>query len=169
MMLIYSTKPENKGGIFLLLFTVMGFIAAISFGSLLLECSKISDILIIILILFVVGAGLCYILDEAVWQMFGKEICECDDTKIIITRRRLFKRRKMILWNEITNISLYDTNNLQEIFFSFTLAGSFQNTIQLRYGNGKKYKCGANLSKIQAQNVIKLLKSKKQMISVGEK
>lgn len=169
MIHIYSTKPENKGGIFLLLFSVMGFIAAISFGSLLLDCSKISDIVIIILILLVVGVGLWYMLDEAVWQMFGKEKCECDDTKIIITRHRVFKIKKVIPRSEITNISLYDTNNLRERFFSFTLSGSSQNTILLRYGNGRKYKCGANLTKSQARNAIKLLKSKKQRINVGEK
>ena len=151
---VYSTKPENKGGFFLLLMSFAGLIMVYGYGSILLDCSKISDIVIVSLILFAIFAWIYYFLDEAIWLMFGKEKCEYDDTKIVITKHRLFKRRKEIPWNEITDISLYSPGLIVEIITYPSLVGTPQGTILIKYGKGKKYKCGVNLGRIKAQKVI---------------
>ena len=157
---VYSTKPENKGGFFLLLMSFAGLIMVYGYGSILLDCSKISDIVIVSLILFAIFAWIYYFLDEAIWLMFGKEKCEYDDTKIVITKHRLFKRRKEIPWNEITDISLYSPGLIVELFTYPSLTGTPQGTILIKYGKGKKYKCGVNLGRIKAQKVIEMLKDK---------
>ena len=115
---VYSTKPENKGGVFLLVTILAGLFLVYGYVSILLDCSKISDIVIVSLILFAIFAWIYYFLDEAIWLMFGKEKCEYDDTKIVITKHRLFKRRKEIPWNEITDISLYSPGLIVELFTS---------------------------------------------------
>lgn len=154
MMLIYSTKPENKGGIFLLLMSFGGLFMVYGYGSLLLDCRKISDIVIISLVFLAISAQIYYFLDEAIWQMFGKEKCEYDDTKIVITKQRLFKRRKEIPWSEIADISLHSPNIIVELFTYPSLVGIPQGSILIKYGNGKKYKCGVGLDRIKAQKVI---------------
>ena len=113
---VYSTKPENKGGVFLLLTILAGLFLVYGYVSILLDCSSISDIVIVSLILFAIFAWIYYFLDEAIWLMFGKEKCEYDDSKIVITKHRLFKRRKEIPWNEITDISLYSPGLIVELF-----------------------------------------------------
>ena len=155
---VYSTKPENKGGFFLLLMSFAGLIMVYGYGSILLDCSKISDIVIVSLVLFAILAWNYYILDEAIWLMFGKEKCEYDDTKIVITKH--LKRRKEIPWNEITDISLYSPGLIVELFTYPSLTGTPQGTILIKYGKGKKYKCGVNLGRIKAQKVIEMLKDK---------
>ena len=157
---VYSTKPENKGGFFLLLMSFAGLIMVYGYGSILLDCSKISDIVIVSLVLLAILAWIYYFLDEAIWLMFGKEKCEYDDTKIVITKHRLFKRRKEIPWNEITDISLYSPGLIVELFTYPSLTGTPQGTILIKYGKGKKYKCGVNLGRIKAQKVIEMLKDK---------
>ena len=164
MTIIYSTKPENKSGFILLLMSLGGLFLAFGYGSLLLDCSKISDIVIVSLILLSIGTWIYYILDEAIWQMFGKEKCEYNDKCIIITKHRIFKSRKVILWSEITNISLYTPTKIWEIITFFSLSGTSQDTILFRYRKGKKYKCGANLNRIQAQRAIRLLVNKNPII-----
>ena len=151
---VYSTKPENKGGFFLLLMSFAGLIMVYGYGSILLDCSKISDIVIVSLVLLAIFAWIYYFLDEAIWLMFGKEKCEYDDTKIVITKHRVFKRRKEIPWNEITDISLYSPGLIVELFTYPSLTGTPQGTILIKYGKGKKYKCGVNLGRIKAQKVI---------------
>lgn len=151
---VYSTKPENKGGVFLLLTILAGLFLVYGYVSILLDCSKISDIVIVSLILFAIFAWIYYFLDEAIWLMFGKEKCEYDDSKIVITKHRLFKRRKEIPWNEITDISLYSPGLIVELFTYPSLTGTPQGTILIKYGKGKKYKCGVNLDRIKAQKVI---------------
>ena len=134
---VYSTKPENKGGFFLLLTILAGLIMVYGYGSILLDCSKISDIVIVSLVLLAILAWNYYILDEAIWLMFGKEKCEYDDSKIVITKHRLFKRRKEIPWNEITDISLYSPGLIVELFTYPSLTGTPQGTILIKYGKGK--------------------------------
>ena len=165
---VYSTKPENKGGFFLLLTILAGLIMVYGYGSILLDCSKISDIVIVSLILLAIGGWIYYFLDEAIWQIFGKEKCECNDMMIIITRQRLLKKRKVIYWNEITNISLYKPNKIWDIISFFTIVGSSQNTILIQYGSKKKYKCGVNLNPIQVQKVIKMLVNQNANINLNK-
>ena len=145
-----------------------GLFVAFGYGSLLLDCSKISDVVIVSLILFAIGAWIYYILDEAIWQMFGKEKCEYNDKCIIITKHRIFKSRKVILWSEITNISLYTPTKIWKIITFFSLSGTSQNTILFRYRKGKKYKCGANLNQIHAKKIISSLVSQKQTMNFNK-
>lgn len=169
MILIYSKEMKNKRwGVSLLWCALSVFLAFIFFLVLIVgfmvDSSNIWDVVFLPIPLILPLCLVYYNLDEGIWQLTGKEICECDDKGIVITKHRLFKRQKYIPWSEITKIYLYSPNIYLELLRLIYFHQNFyeiksQSTIVLRYGNGKKYKCGTNLSKTQAQKAIKLLKS----------
>lgn len=161
MKIVYSTKPENKSGFILLLLAVLAiiilFFIVIEEGDILFDLNIFSEITIIVVLLFILMGWVYYFLDEAIWQLLGEEDCECNDEILVITKRRLFKRKKVIRWSDITHITEYVPNKIVQIFTYCTITGVSQNTILIQYGEGKQYRCGVNLKKKQIQNSIKML------------
>ena len=165
MSLIYEAKPENKSGFILSLLSIAGvvllFIIVHEEGLFFCDLNKPSDILIIsVLFLFICG-WLLFIIDEAFWQIFGRETCECQNMEIIITKYRLIKRKKIIRWSEITNISEYNPNLIWGIITFYTIAGTKQDTLIIHYGKGKKYSFGVNLTPKQVNAVVRFIIDKK--------
>ena len=79
------------------------------------DSSNIWDVVFLPIPLLLPLCLVYYNLDEGIWQLTGKEICECDDKGIVITKHRLFKRQKYIPWSEITKIYLYSPNIYLEL------------------------------------------------------
>ncbi len=160
-MLVYSTKPENKSGLFLLLLSVAATFVlvyiVIEERTLLFDLNRNSDLVIVVLLVLIICTMIHYVLDEAIWQLFGEERCECDNEAIVITKRRLLKRRKVISYGDISSITEYVPNTLWQIVTYFTIAGMSQDTIMIRYGRNRKYSCGANLNKRQIQKTMETL------------
>lgn len=160
MKLLYTSKPENRGGLNLAIFL---FFIILIIGILVYEerlfmvdFGNFFDCFILIMICTVIIFFLFYLLDEAFWQMFGVEICEYDISGIRITKKSIVKKIKFIRWNEISNVSEAKIHPIWKIVTYFSLSGIPQDKIAIYYRHRKVYKCGTNLSIIQTRETLDL-------------
>lgn len=160
MKLLYTSKPENRGGLKLafFLFFIILIIGILVYEErlLMVGLGNFFDYFMILMICMVVIFFLLYLLDEAFWQMFGVEICEYDISGIRITKKSIVKKTKFIRWNEISNISEAKTHPIWKVVTYFSLAGIPQDKIAIYYGHRKVYTCGTNLSIIQIRETLDL-------------
>ena len=163
MLQIYRSKAPNQSGYLLLALTfavlsVMFLLFYID-KDILFSITVASDVVIVVLIALIICTWILYLLDEAIWQISGREECVCNGTGIIITKRRLIRRRKFIPWNVLSDVSPYTPNHLWQFITRFTVTGVPQDTIIIRYGRDQKYTCGAGLSRSQALDAINLIRN----------
>ena len=175
MKLLYTSKPENKGGWTLSVFSIFIFIII---GTLLYEerlfmegFGNYFDYAVFFVLCIIVISLLVYLIREAFWQMFGLEICEYDDNGVKITKKIIFKKRfsvhehslnkynqvsktKFIKWDEISNVTEMETPPIWNIITHFTLAGVSQNKITIHYRRRMVFRCGTNLSKAQIRDIL---------------
>lgn len=160
MKLLYTSKPENKGGwgltffsfIFILMVGILVYEECLFMGGL----ENFFDYTVFLVICIIIMILLSYLLNEAFWQIIGVEICEYDCNGVKITKKSILKKTKYIRWNEISNVSEVTIHPIWRIITHFTLSGVSQNKIAIHYKQRKIFKCGANLSKEQIRKVIEV-------------
>lgn len=162
-MQIYKSKPENRSGQILLLVSFIAIVLTllIIFSERETICcfSRVSDIVIFLVLIVLVCVWILFILDEAIWQIWGKEECSYDNQGIIVTKYRMIKKRKYIPWDAISSVSPYSPSRIWKVMTYFTISGTTQDKILIRYGNGKKFICGTNLNRIQQHDVLGILQT----------
>ena len=170
-MQIYKSKPENRSGHILLLVSFIAIVLTLliifSERETIFCFSRVSDIVIFLVLIVLVCAWILFILDEAIWQIWGKEECSYNNQGIIVTKYRMIKKRKYIPWEAISSVSPYSPSRIWKVMTYFTISGTTQDTIVIRYGNGKRYTCGTNLNRIQQREAISLLQT--QMVHCNKK
>lgn len=148
--IICTHKPENKSGFFLLILAILfGSIGiwqllAVTLTTPIFEAFGLITCLFLVIILSFI------VLDEAIWQLIGKESLLYDKTKLVVVQKRLFCRKQEIAWRDILHIDTMKQNSLWKIITYLTIAGTDQKSIQI-VTRRKKVKCGVNLSLSQVQ------------------
>ena len=160
---LYISKPENKGGVILLGFAIFVIIVLIivicTDRPMLSDIEKPTEWLVLTMLLLAVAAWVIYILDEAIWQICGAEICEYDDERIYVTKKKMVKRRWRISWSDISEVAEYSPSTVWKAVTSMTMAGTPQEKIVIRYGKGRRLKCGTNLNEIQTREAIESIRN----------
>jgi len=106
-----------------------------------------------------------YFLDIFLWLNIGKEIICTQDEKLIIKKvNRIFPRKKKICLKKIEDIYFWESKGFfkeRPILPSETwdLEWKNQRTICIKYDNGCKYYIGRHLDKVEAEELLKMLKS----------
>lgn len=155
-------SPDNIFfSILLLLFSIGWFIMLFSFIFFMITNYQIHQALNRLFEFILLGVIPGYIvgllfLDLAIYRLFGKEVIEIRDVKLIIRKKnRIINRTKKITLNKIRNIEIWKTKNyllnIEEMlaFWEITKAG----TLCIHYSKNRKYYVGANLSKQEAEQM----------------
>ena len=71
----------------------------------------------------------------------------------------MIKRRMYIPWEEIIDVSPYSPKRIWRLITYFTISGMTQDTILIRYRDGKRYACGTNLNRTQQEEVLGILQA----------
>ena len=163
---IYQSKAPNQSGYLLLtlavaVLSVMCWLFYLE-RDILFNIKAASDVIVLLLVVAIICTWILYLLDEAIWQIFGKEECVCNKTGLVITKRRLIRRNRKIPWNDLLEISPCVPSHFWQLITHFTITGVPQDTIMVRYGNGRKITCGAGLNRTQAQEAIITMRNYKE-------
>lgn len=158
MNVLCHKKTINKSGVWLLFFCLIPLsitlIFMIRFLDFFINWSFYSLFWIFALVLFP-AFGFTYFLDEALWQIIGEEIIQYNEKYVVIERRgRIFRKKNIIFWNNIKDITPDNKYSIYRMVSYFSIAGTRQETVKIYCVNKRHVYCGINLNETQSKDLI---------------
>jgi len=152
---INTKRSHSLNSIYSLLFLVFVIVIAV-YLTVSLEVEALFGLIILFILPFL------FSLDIFLWHSIGKEIIYTQDKKLIIKgKNRVFPIKKKICFEKIEDIYLWESKGFfKDIFLRRVpfYKGS-QGKITIKYDNGCEYHIGRYLNEVEAEELLKILKS----------